>query len=127
MSDTGLSEIVSRLATRSTSDYGNNFDKALRDAQKLIEKEGEASMASVDTFRSNPSVEAYSQLSKAGRTVVEMENMAAARGIAINATSSSTSAEQYMQASKTKITHTQGSEDVLAKLQAQKGGDQRNT
>ena len=127
MSDTGLSEIVSRLATRSTSDYGNNFDKALRDAQKLIEKEGEASMASVDTFRSNPSVEAYSQLSKAGRTVVEMENMAAARGIAINATSSSTSAEQYMQASKTKITHTQGSEDVLAKLQAQKGGDQGNT
>ncbi len=127
MSDTGLSEIVSRLATRSSAEYGNNFDKALRDAQKLIEKEGEASLASIDAFRTNPSVEAYAQLSKAGQTMVELENMAAARGIAINATSSSTSAEQYMQASKTKITHTQGSEDVLAKLQAQRGGDQGKT
>lgn len=127
MSDTNLSEIVSRLATRSSSDYGDNFDKALRKAQKEVEREGEAEMAKMDAFRNNPSAEAYAQLSKAGQTVAQIENMAAARGIAVQATQNAMSAEQYTQATKTKITHTQSSSDVLAQLQAQKPGDQGNT
>lgn len=126
MSDVGLSEIVSRLATSSTAEYGDNFDKALREAQRLVEKEGEAALANVDAFNNAPSMEAYSKLSDAGQTMVRLENMAAARGIAVNATVNSTTATKYSQAEMTSVTHTAGttgSDDVVAKLKAQKGGN----
>ena len=81
-SDEVISQIIFDITRKHAGISSDNHEKALKEARALVKKEGDASL---EEFEINPSMDSYKSLSKAGQTVVELENILKAQDLTMKA------------------------------------------